>query len=41
MSAFLAVIATYFIRDAYMRYVAQTQTAPGSGAPAADRRPTS
>jgi hypothetical protein len=25
MSAFLAVIATYFIRDAYMRYVSQTE----------------
>jgi len=41
MSAFLAVIATYFIRDAYMRYVAQTEPAPRPGAPAADRRPTS
>ena len=27
MSAFLAVIATYFIRDAYMRYVSQSQAA--------------
>ena len=41
MSAFLAVIATYFIRDAYMRYVAQSEAAPQIGAPTADRRPTS
>jgi len=41
MSAFLAVIATYFIRDAYMRYIAQTEAAPRSGDPAPDRRPTS
>ncbi len=41
MSAFLAVIATYFIRDAYMRYVAQMGgTAPGV-APVVDGRPTS
>jgi hypothetical protein len=26
MSAFMAVIATYFIRDAYIRYVQQTQS---------------
>jgi energy-converting hydrogenase Eha subunit A len=32
MSAFLAVIATYFIRDAYMRYVSQDQ-APVGGRP--------
>ena len=33
MSAFLAVIATYFIRDAYIRYVSQTNVpAPGTGA---------
>ena len=41
MSAFLAVIATYFIRDAYMRYVAQTEAAARPAAPAPDRRPTS
>jgi hypothetical protein len=42
MSAFLAVIATYFIRDAYMRYVAQTEAAQAArAAPAAERRPLS
>ncbi len=41
MSAFLAVIATYFIRDAYMRYVAQSEAALRSGAAASDQRPTS
>jgi hypothetical protein len=37
MSAFLAVIATYFIRDAYMRYVSQSEP-PASEARAPDER---
>jgi hypothetical protein len=41
MSAFLAVIATYFIRDAYMRYVAQTEAARAAGTATAERRPLS
>ena len=32
MSAFIAVIATYFIRDAYVRYVAGAQAAAASAA---------
>ncbi len=48
LSAFIAVIATYFIRDAYFRYVADMEAAAavekparaGEGAPAASRPST-
>jgi hypothetical protein len=39
LSAFLAVIATYFVRDAYIRYVQQLEMAPPQGrAGLSDRR---